>query len=287
MLPPLSEVLIPIWQRVLRRSQVGVNDNFFDLGGDSSSALEIFAEIAQVCGRYLPPTTILQTPTIAGLAALLEGTNSPRFAPLIQMRAGTERPAVFVTHGIGGSVLELAQLLRHIQTDHPIYGLQARGIDGVDEPYDRVEDIAQSFLDAIREMQPLGPYIFIGYSMGGLVTLDMARRLSESGEKNRLTGDDRVLSCQTISTNEPAHAHLFPPVEKALYRMSGNCLYEMRYPTFFARLNESSVCLKTTLKPHRSDFRFTSLKQSNAHAPLVIRRSLTTSRAFTLARLIL
>ena len=184
-LPPLTEKLIPIWQRVLQRSQVGVDDNFFDLGGDSSSACELFAEVAQVCGRELPPETILKTPTIAGLAAFLEGTNLPRFHPLIQLRAGAERPAVFVTHGIGGSVLELSQLSHHIKVkrDLPIYGLQGKGIDGVDEPHDRIEGMAQYFLDAIRQKQTAGPYILIGYSMGGLVTLEMARRLTEKGEK--------------------------------------------------------------------------------------------------------
>ena len=181
--PSLSEVLTPIWQRVLRRSPIGLEENFFDLGGDSSSALKLFTEIAQTCGRQLSPLAIFQAPTIAGLAALLQRTNMPTFLPLIQLKAGTSKPAVFITHGRGGSVLEFSHLLRHIQTDHPIYGLQAKGIDGLGEPFDRIEDLAQYFLDAIREMQPRGPYVLIGYSLGGLVVLEMAQRLSEIGER--------------------------------------------------------------------------------------------------------
>jgi acetoacetyl-CoA synthetase len=180
---PLTEVLIPIWERVLRRSPVGVDDNFFDLDGDLSSAVLLFTEIAQVCGRNLPPETILLAPTITRLAALLEGTDSPRTPTATRMRAGKQRPAIFMTHGIGGSVLGLSELIHHIRTEHPIYGLQARGIDEADEPHHRIEDIAQDFLDAIRREQPHGPYILIGYSLGGLVTLDMAQRLSEAGEK--------------------------------------------------------------------------------------------------------
>ena len=182
-LAPLTEAITPIWQRVFGRSQIGVNDNFFDLGGAPSIARELFGEIAKVCGRELPPETILRAPTIASLAALLEGTNSPQLPRLIQMRSGTERPAVYITHGIGSNVLELSQLVQHIQTDRAICGLQARGIDGVDEPHDRIEDMAEYFLDAVREKQPLGPYILIGYSMGGLVALEMAQRLRENGEK--------------------------------------------------------------------------------------------------------
>jgi acetoacetyl-CoA synthetase len=182
-LAPLTDAIIPIWERVFGRSQIGVDANFFDLGGDPSRARALFGEIAKVCGQELPPETILRAPTIASLAALLEGTQSPRLPRLIQMRSGAERPAVFITHGIGSNVLELSQLLPHIQTDHAIYGLQARGIDGVDEPHERIEDMAQYFLDAVREKQPLGPYILIGYSMGGMVALEMAQRLCETGEK--------------------------------------------------------------------------------------------------------
>jgi acetoacetyl-CoA synthetase len=182
-LAPLTEAIIPIWERVFGRSQIGVNDNFFDLGGDPSTARELFGEIAKVCGRELPPETILRAPTIASLVGLLEGTHSPRLPCLIQMRTGAERSAVYITHGIGSNVLDLSQLLSHIQTDRAIYGLQARGIDGVDEPHERIEDMAEYFLDAVREKQPKGPYILIGYSMGGMVALEMAQRLCESGEK--------------------------------------------------------------------------------------------------------
>ena len=182
-LAPLTEAIIPIWERAFGRSHIDVNDNFFDLGGDSSTARAIFEELAKVCGRELPQETILRAPTIASLAALLEGTDSPRLPCLIQMRSGAETPAVFITHGIGSNVLELSQLVRHIQTDHAIYGLQARGIDGVDEPHERIEDMAEYFLDFVRERQPLGPYILIGYSMGGMVALEMAQRLRKNGEK--------------------------------------------------------------------------------------------------------
>jgi thioesterase domain-containing protein len=182
-LAPLTEAIIPIWERVLGRSQIGVDDNFFDLGGNLSTARELFGEIAKVCGRELPPETILRAPTIASLAGLLERTYSPRLPCLIRMRSGAEQPAVFITHGIGSNVLELSPLLDHIQTDRAIYGLQARGSDGVDEPHERIEDMAEYFLNAVREKQPLGPYLLIGYSMGGMVALEMAQRLCATGEK--------------------------------------------------------------------------------------------------------
>jgi thioesterase domain-containing protein len=179
----MIEVLIPIWQRVLQLSSVRVNEDFFDLGGDPSLALQLCTEIAQVCDREIPPATIYQARTITALAALLEQPVPPRFPSLVLLKAGDKKPPVFLAHGLGGSVLDFFQLVRCIESPHPIYGMQARGWDGLDEPLDRVEDMAQFYLDAIRELQPYGPYLLVGYSLGGLVALEMAQRLSANGEK--------------------------------------------------------------------------------------------------------
>jgi len=179
----LTELLIPIWERVLGHSPIGIDDNFFDLGGDSLLALKLFTEISQACGRELPPVMIYQTPTIAALAAAMERPSLPQFAPLVLLKPGTLHPPVFITHGMGGNVMDFFQLVKHIRSARPIYGMQAKGLDGVEEPFDRIEDMAQFFLDAIREVQPHGPYLLMGYSLGGLIVFEMAERLAEAGEK--------------------------------------------------------------------------------------------------------
>jgi thioesterase domain-containing protein len=175
------EVLTPIWQRVLQRSPISVEDDFFDLGGNAALAAGLFAEIAQACGRELRPITICQAPTIRGLAALLERPLAASVSPLALLKPGVEKPPIFITHGIGGSVIDFVPLARRIQTKQPIYGLQARGTDGSSEPFECVEDMAQYYLDAIRPLQRNGPYFLIGYSLGGQVMLAMAQRLSASG----------------------------------------------------------------------------------------------------------
>ena len=179
----MIDVLSAIWRRVLQLPSVAVEDNFFDLGGDSSLALKLFAEIAQVCGRELPPVTIYQAPTITALATLLERPAALQFPPLVLLKAGTEEPPVFLAHGLGGSAMDFFQPIKHIQSGRPIYGLQARGISGIEEPFDRIEDMAEFHLDAIKKIQPHGPYLLIGYSLGGLVSLEIAQRLSASREK--------------------------------------------------------------------------------------------------------
>ena len=178
-----AELLVSVWERVLQRSSIGVNDNFFDLGGNPTSATKLFSEIDNVCGRHLPAVLIYAAPTIRDLAAVLEQSNPPRIPSLLLLKAGTVHPPIFIAHGLGDTVLNLFRLVDKIESAHPIYGMQARGIDGVDEPLTSVEAMAQFHLEAIKQLQPHGPYLLIGYSLGGLVALEIAQRLSARGEK--------------------------------------------------------------------------------------------------------
>lgn len=179
----MTESLIPIWERVLQQSPIGPDDNFFDLGGDSLSAVTLFLEVEKLCGRQLPPVMIYNTPTISALAAELERASTPRLPPLVLLRKGSVEPPVFIAHGLGGSVIDFYRLLTHIRCDRNVYGMQARGIDGVDEPFATIEEMAQHHLDAIRAVQPHGPYLFVGYSLGGLVCMEIAQRLTAAGER--------------------------------------------------------------------------------------------------------
>ena len=177
----IVEMLTRVWERVLQRSPIGVDDNFFNIGGTAVVADTMFAEIAQECGRELPSATIYHAQTIATLACVLEQTTLPRFSPFVLMRAGDTMPPVIIVHGLAGSV-QFFELAKHIKTANPIYGIQAKGVDGMEEPLDRVEDMAAFYLESIKEFQPHGPYMLIGYSFGGLVALEMAQRMHQAGE---------------------------------------------------------------------------------------------------------
>lgn len=102
---------------------------------------------------------------------------------LILLKAGSESPPIFMAHGLGGTVNDLCQLASQLRIHQPIYGVEEKEIDGRDAPLQRIEAIAESHLEAIRQIQPHGPYFLIGYSLGGLVLLEIARRLSEAGEQ--------------------------------------------------------------------------------------------------------
>jgi acetoacetyl-CoA synthetase len=178
-----TERLTRIWERLLKRTEIGSDVNFFDLGGDPAVAVELFDLIRQACGRTLPPMMIYCAPTIAALATMLEQPARLRFPPLVQLKVGSDKPPVFIAHGLGATVMDFFQLVKHIRSGHPIYGLQARGVDGVEEPLERIEDMAECFLEAITRVQSKGPYLLIGHSLGGLVMLEIAQRLTKNGER--------------------------------------------------------------------------------------------------------
>ncbi|MGA9905423.1 MAG: alpha/beta fold hydrolase [Candidatus Sulfotelmatobacter sp.] len=252
----MVEALTPIWQRVLQLPSIHVNDNFFDLGGDSSLALQLFNEIAQVCDRELPPVTIYQAPTIAALAALLEQPTTPRFPTLVLLKPGAEKPPLFVAHGLGGSVMDFFQPVKHIETDHPIYGMQARGIDGLDEPLARIADMAEFYLHAVKSLQPRGPYVLAGYSLGGLVVLEMAQRLSANGEKVALLALlDAYPHLRYLSLGQRARliAHQARRGLRSLGNLSGSAPYQppagVSFTPAMQRVRDSAFLALTRYRP--------------------------------------
>src|SRR5215472_7735804 len=80
---PAIEVLTEIWKRVLQLDEVGPSDDFFELGGDSALAIQLFTEIANACGRELPAVMIYHVPTIASQMALLQLHSAPELSPLV------------------------------------------------------------------------------------------------------------------------------------------------------------------------------------------------------------
>lgn len=173
----ITDQLTQIWQRVLQLPTIGPEDNFFDIGGDSALAVQLFLEIEQSLGRQFPPVMIYHVPTIATQTALLEQPSRPEFSPLVLLKKTQEAPTLFIAPGLGGGPAEFFQLVRYVQVPCTIFGLQPKGIEGFDDPSESIEDMAQFYLRGVRRFQPHGPYYLAGYSLGGLVAMEMARTL--------------------------------------------------------------------------------------------------------------
>jgi thioesterase domain-containing protein len=178
----ITDTLMQIWERVLQRTAIASEDDFFELGGDAWRAVELFHEIEAKLHRTFPPLVIYQAPTIASLARLLEMPNEPQIPQCVLLKNGDFRTPIFLAHGLGGNLFEFFDFAKYVQSSHAIYGLQARGTDGLEEPCSSIEEMAEFHIHAITVLQPHGPYVLVGYSLGGLVALEMARRLTATGE---------------------------------------------------------------------------------------------------------
>ncbi len=192
--------LIGLWSRLLQVSTVLPDSNFFDLGGDSLLAVNLFLEIERATGRQLPITTIYDAPTVAELAALMDSEAAPRFSPLVPLKDGDGTAPFYIVHGIGGTVIELAALGKLIRTKGPVYAVQARGLDGIEPPFTSIAAMAEYYLETIRQIQPAGPYLLGGYSFGGLVAFEMARLLERAHE----------LVAQLVMIDAYAHPQTWP-----------------------------------------------------------------------------
>jgi amino acid adenylation domain-containing protein len=169
--------LAQIWSEVLRVNQVGVTENFFELGGHSLLAVSLMSRIQQQFGKNLPLTTLFQHGTVEQLAtALRQETISQTWSPLIPIQSTGSKPPFFCIHPIGGNILCYADLARNLGSEQPVYGLQAVGLNE-EEPLTCIEDMAAVYIEAIKTIQPTGPYYLGGWSMGGVIAFEMAQQL--------------------------------------------------------------------------------------------------------------
>ena len=176
--------LAQIWEEVLGVRPVGVTDNFFELGGHSLLAVRLFALIEKRLGKKLPLTAVFQGATVEHLADLLrqQATPGPQSSLVAIQPGGSKRP-LFLVHPAGGQVFPYVHLAQFLGPDQPCYGLQARGLEDGQDPHTRIEDMAAYYIQAMQTVQPTGPYLLGGWSMGGVVAFEMAQQLHAQGQR--------------------------------------------------------------------------------------------------------
>lgn len=165
-----------IWSEVLEQGDIGPDDDFFELGGDSLLAVWLMEEIAERTGRDLPLSLLLEGATIRHLASEVDAQGvQPGIWTGINVH-GSRRP-LFWIHGWA----ELLSMRNHFDADQPVFQIQdplARRWQ-VSPP---LELTAGRYVEMLRRIQRDGPYQLIGYSFGGVIAYEMARQLLASGQ---------------------------------------------------------------------------------------------------------
>ena len=218
--------LAALWEGLLGVSPIGIHDSFFDLGGHSLLAVRLFAAVKRETGVQFPISVLVEAPTVAALAALIEARGGavsettegaapkaaePRFRHAVALNGATRsgRAPLFIVAGMFGNVLNLRHLALLLD-ERPVYGLQARGLIGSEAPHETIEEAAAAHIAEIRAIQPQGPYLIGGFSGGGITAWEIARQLR--------AGDERVAMLVMLDTPLPVRPEL-KAADKALMKL--------------------------------------------------------------------
>ncbi|MET9411990.1 amino acid adenylation domain-containing protein [Streptomyces sp. NPDC002935] len=177
--------LARMWTEILGISQVGIRDNFFDVGGHSLLAVRLSSAIRAEWDVEVPISVMLRQGTIAELAAIVRsGGQETSRAPLVTLREGDpEQRPVFLFHPFGGTVFCYVELTRHLPPGRPVLAIEAPGIQNEGEAEISVEAMATRYIDYLREVQPAGPYALGGWCFGGVIGYEVAGQLRAAGEE--------------------------------------------------------------------------------------------------------
>ncbi|MDU5141178.1 MAG: amino acid adenylation domain-containing protein [Paenibacillus dendritiformis] len=181
---PQEEVLCDLFAEVLGVRRIGIDDSFFELGGHSLLAVRLITRIREALGREAGIGSLFEAPTVAGLAERLDmDGGASALQVLLPLRTHGGQLPLFCVHPAGGLSWCYAGLMKHLGMDYPIYGLQARGIAQAEELPKTLEEMTADYIEAVRSIQPHGPYRLLGWSLGGNVAHAMAVQLQEAGEE--------------------------------------------------------------------------------------------------------
>ena len=185
----LEEKVVQIWQEFFKIKTIGIYDDFFELGGDSLSALQLITKLQKELHLNLSSNILLNSSTIESLCHIIQdnpqaSSSTPDLPPcLVRLYQGNlQLQPLFLIHPIGGSVYFYRELAQELASEQSIYGIEAKGLEGGVDPLTTVEEMADYYIKSIRQLQPQGPYYLIGWSMGGLIAYEMTQQLKARKE---------------------------------------------------------------------------------------------------------
>ncbi|MBS1520167.1 MAG: amino acid adenylation domain-containing protein [Bacteroidetes bacterium] len=177
----LEKTLAAVWQKLLNIEQIGIDDNFFDLGGTSLAAVRIIGQINATADSCLSSTILYQLPTIRQLANKIEANNILDVNPIILLKEGTGSP-LFIFPPWSSYPTIFNEFVNSYKSDNPLYGIIYTE-DHEDFPYKSVQEYVKFIVEHIKKLHPHGPYNLVGYSLGARTIFEVAVQLQQGGDK--------------------------------------------------------------------------------------------------------
>jgi thioesterase domain-containing protein len=179
--------VLRIWKDVLGAANIGVTDHFNEVGGHSLAAVRVFSRIAKEFERKLQLVTMLKHDTVEQIAELLrDPKDSDTWNCIVPFTTHATGIPIFCPHAQTGNVLIYQHFAKEVADHHPVYGIQAYGNWGTQDPHESVEEMVDFYVEEILKVRPQGPYIFLGGSLGGLLALELSRAMQERGHEVRM-----------------------------------------------------------------------------------------------------
>lgn len=183
---PIEEVLVNIWREVFGIGRIGVQDNFFYLGGHSLLSLQIIDRVNKA-GLHLTPADFIQNPTIEKQARVITtakpSSSAGMWQCLVELQPHGSRPPVYLIHSNPGDVLGYVNLVNRLGQDQPCYGFESLGLRDLSMAHRTVEEMASYYIDEMMAFQPDPPYFLAGWCYGGIVAAEMAFQLQNQGQE--------------------------------------------------------------------------------------------------------
>ena len=195
-----ERALVALWEEILGQRGIGIDDDFFALGGSSLQAARMIAEIGHSRAVTLPLTTIIESPTVRALSVRVDDGDVAGDGGLVPLRQGGPRK-LFLVHDGDGETLLYRGIARRLPADLDVYGIQPRRKSRIPLAHLSIEEMASAYLQDVRAAQANGPYLLGGMCAGGLIAFEMARQLEHSGETV-----ERVLMLDSALPNLPHKA---------------------------------------------------------------------------------
>ena len=178
----IEQSLKELWEEVLGMDGLGVEDDYFALGGTSLQSVKLFGEIERRFGVPLRLTTILAAPTVRALAALINPHTALARSSVVALRPGHADNLFLVHDGLGETLLYM-NLARRLPAHLSVFGIEPRRLPGIALAHASMEEMAAFYVEQMRSVQPQGPYRLGGMCAGGVIAYAMAAHLRTLGER--------------------------------------------------------------------------------------------------------
>ena len=185
-------------------------------------------QLEKETGKRIPLTALFEGPTVEKLASLID-KDDHKWDSFVTIKSTGSKIPIYLIHGVGLNVLIFSPLAKHLHPEQPIYGIQAKGLNGIDKLFDSMEDIASHYIDEILQQNPDGPYAIGGYSFGGLIAFEMSKQLKAMGKEVILTCLFDSYAEQSIY-HKPLPAKIVYKTHEILMRLTYAFLFMFREP---------------------------------------------------------